>query len=159
LLRLLTILIGVPRKTCTNIKMFFIFKILPDWLWWLLLLGGLFAFFVSYLPQAKTFELFIKIAAATTIAVAIFIFGMLYADNTWKAAAADLQAKVLELSKQSETTNTAIKEKIITQVQVVKLRGEEVVRYIDREVTKSDVTCLIPPSFVQAHNQAAEAPK
>jgi hypothetical protein len=139
--------------------MFFIFKILPDWFWWLLLLGGLFAFFVSYLPQAKTLELPIKIVALTTIVITIFIFGMLYADNTWKAAAVDLQAKVLELSKQSDAANTAIKEKTITQLQIVKLRGEEVVRYIDREVTKSDVTCLIPPSFVQAHNQAAEAPK
>jgi hypothetical protein len=139
--------------------MFFIFKILPDWFWWLLLLGGLFAFFVSYLPQAKTLELPIKIVALTTIVIAIFIFGMLYADNTWKAAAVDLQAKVLELSKQSDAANTAIKEKTITQLQIVKLRGEEVVRYIDREVTKSDVSCLIPPSFVQAHNQAAEAPK
>jgi hypothetical protein len=139
--------------------MFLIFKILPDWLWWLLLLAGLFAFFVSYLPQAKVFELPIKIIALTTIAITIFIFGMLYADNTWKVAAKDLEAKVAELSKQSETANIAIKEKVITQLQIVKVRGEEVVRYIDREVTKSDAACVVPKTFVDAHNQAAEVPK
>lgn len=139
--------------------MFLIFKILPDWIWWLLLASGLISFFLSYLPQLKTYELVIKSFGLMTIAVTIFIFGMLYCERTWKAEAANLQAKVVELSKQSESVNTAIKEKIITKVQVVKVRGNEVVQYIDREVAKSDGSCTIPPTFVTAHNRAAEAPK
>ncbi len=139
--------------------MFLIFKIFPDWVWWLLLASGLCSVFLSYLPQLKTYELVIKSFSYTTIAITIFIMGMLYSDNTWKSATAELEAKVVALSKQSDDTNTVIKEKIVTKLQVVKLRGEDTIRYINREVTRTDGTCAITPEFVQAHNQAAEAPR
>lgn len=139
--------------------MFFIFKIIPDWFWWLLLLSGLSAFFLSYLPQLKTYELVLKSLSGILVAVTIFVLGMLYCDNTWKAAAAELEAKVAELSKQAETVNTEIKEKTVTKLQVVRVRGDDIVKYIDREVVKYDNTCVIPQTFVDAHNRAAEAPK
>ena len=139
--------------------MFLIFKILPDWIWWILLATGLIGVFLSYLPQLKTYELVFKSLGLMTIATTIFVMGMLYCDNTWKSAAAELEAKVAELSKQSDEANTAIKEKIVTKLQVVKLRGEDTIRYINREVVKSDGTCTITPEFVTAHNSAAEAPK
>lgn len=85
--------------------------------------------------------------------------GMLHSDRAWKSAAAELQAKIVELSHQSEITNTVIKEKVVTKQQVVKVRGQDIVKYIDREVVKGDVSCTVTPEFVQAHNRAAEAPK
>lgn len=139
--------------------MFLIFKILPDWIWWLLLASGLIGFFLSYLPQLKTYGLVIKSFGLVTIAATIFILGMLYCERAWKAEAAQLQAKVSALAEQSNSMNETIKEKYISKIQVVKVRGEQITNYVGREVAKSDEACLIPPSFVQAHNQAAEAPK
>lgn len=139
--------------------MFLIFKILPDWFWWLLLASGLIGILLSQLPQAKSYEIIIKSLSGTLVASTIFILGMLYSDNAWKAAAAELEAKVVALSKQAEATNETIKEKTLTKVQVVRVRGNDVIQYIDREVTKSDASCVIPNEFVQAHNRAAEAPK
>ena len=139
--------------------MFFIFKIIPDWFWLLLLGSAIIAVFFGSLPQLKTYALVIKSLAYTTIATTIFILGMLYCDNAWKSAAQELQAKVTTLEQQSQVVNTEIKERVVTKVQVVKTRGQDIVQYIDREVTKSDGTCVIPTEFVQAHNRAAEAPK
>lgn len=139
--------------------MFLIFKILPDWFWWLLLASGLIGILLSQLPQAKSYEIIIKSLSGTLVASTIFILGMLYSDNAWKAAAAELEAKVVALSKQAEATNETIKEKTLTKVQVVRVRGNDVIQYIDREVTKSDASCVIPNEFVQAHNRAAEVPK
>lgn len=139
--------------------MFFIFKIFPDWFWWLLLVSGLASFFASYLPQVKTYHLIFKISGLITIAAAIFILGMLHSDNVWKSAAAGLEAKVTALSKQSEIVNTQVKEKTITKLQIVKLQGQETIKYIDREVAKFDNNCTVPQEFVVAHNRAAEAPK
>jgi hypothetical protein len=50
-------------------------------------------------------------------------------------------------------------EKTVTKTQVVKQRGEDIVKYIDREVVKFDANCAVPKEFVATHNQAAEAPK
>jgi hypothetical protein len=139
--------------------MFWIFKIFPDWLWPVLLAAAIIAFFASRLIPVKQYQLPIKIVAATTIAVTIFICGLQYADNRWQAAAQELQAKVDVLQAQSQQVNEVVKEKLITKIQVVKQQGKTVVEYIDREVVKHNPTCVIPPEFVRAHNSASEVPQ
>lgn len=139
--------------------MFFIFKIFPDWIWWLVLIAGFFGYFLSRLIPVKVYALLSKTLSGILVTVGIFVLGMLYCDNTWKAAAADLQQKVVELEVKSQEANMVIKDRLVTRTQVIKVRGENIVQYIDREVVKNDLTCAISPEFVQAHNQAAEPPK
>lgn len=139
--------------------MFWIFKIFPDWIWWLLFLAGISAFVLSYLSLLKPYQVILKNAGLVVVVATIFIFGMLYADNTWKAAARELEAKIAVLETQSQQVNEVIKEKIVTKTQIVKVRGADTIKYIDREVTKTDSGCVISPEFVGAHNRAAEPPK
>lgn len=139
--------------------MFWIFKIFPDLLWPLTVLLGIICFGLSYLPQAKAFHIPIKILAATLIAAGIFLTGMLYSNKVWQARAQELELQVAQAEQKSQQTNEIIRERLITKLQVVKLRGEETTRYIDREVTKYNSGCVIPPEFVTAHNRAAEPPK
>jgi Glu-tRNA(Gln) amidotransferase subunit E-like FAD-binding protein len=139
--------------------MFWIFKIFPDWLWPVLMVLAIIAFFISHLVPLKQYQLPIKIVAGITIAVTIFICGLQYADQKWQAAARELQAKVDLMAAQSQQVNEVIKEKLVTKIQVIKQRGETIIEYVDREVIKHDVACVIPPEFVRAHNSASEAPK
>lgn len=139
--------------------MFWIFKILPVWFWWLLTLSGLISYFISVLPQLKPYALILKNLGLLVVVVGIFINGMYYADRTWQAAAQELQAQVVAAEQKSQTTNEIIKERVVTKLQVVKVRGEETTKYIDREVVKHDSNCVIPQEFVEAHNRAAEQPK
>lgn len=139
--------------------MFFIFKIFPVWFWWLLTIGGILTFLSSHLPQAKPYAFVLKILGLLVVAIGIFINGMVYADSTWKAAAAELEAKVAEAEIKSSATNEVIKEKVINKIQIVKMRGEDTVKYIDKEVVKYDSNCVIPKEFVEAHNRATEQPK
>jgi len=139
--------------------MFWIFKIFPDWLWPVLMVAAIIAFFMSHLVPIKTYQLPIKIIAGITIAVTIFICGLQYADNRWQQAAQELQAKVDIMQAQSQQVNEVVKEKLITKIQIVKQRGETVVEYVDREVVKYNDVCVIPAEFVRAHNSASEAPK
>jgi uncharacterized membrane protein YeiB len=139
--------------------MFLIFKILPDWFWWILLLTGISAFLLSYFAALKPYHLLLKIIGLVVVALTIFVLGMLYADNTWKTAAQELEAKVAELETKSQQVNEIVKEKLVTKTQVVRVRGEDIVKYINREVVKTDTGCVISPEFINAHNRAAEQPK
>ena len=139
--------------------MFQIFNFLPDLLWPALLLLGILGFFASYLPPLKPYALLIKIAAGALILTTIFIFGMLYSNRAWQQAAAELQQKLDLAVQESKTVNEVIKEKTITKLQIVKVRGDTITEYVTREVAKHDSGCVIPPEFVQAHNLAAEVPK
>lgn len=136
--------------------MFWIFKIFPEWLWPALVLLGIIAFAIGYLPQAKNLAKPIKIIALVVIALGIFINGMKYADSTWKQAAAELEAKVAQAEAKSQAVNETITERVVNKTHVVKVRGEQIVKYVDREVVKYDHSCVIPPEFVTAHNRAAE---
>ena len=139
--------------------MFWIFKIFPDLFWPALILLGIISFGLSYLPQAKAFHLPIKILAATLVVAGIFVCGMLYSDRSWQAAAQELQLRVAQAEQQAQQTNETIRERVVTKLQVVKVRGEQNTRYIQQEVSKTNAGCTISPEFVQAHNRAAEQPK
>lgn len=139
--------------------MFWIFKILPGWVWPGMVLVGLVLLAISYLPKFLGASKSFRLLGAIIIVVGIFINGMVYADNAWKQAAAELQAKVAEADIKSAATNEVIKERVVNKIQIVKVRGDDTTQYIDREVIKYDHTCVIPPEFVTAHNRAAEQPK
>jgi len=139
--------------------MFWILEIFPQWLWWLLLVAGLSGYFLAWLVPIKTYRLPIKIVGGVVVLTTIFIMGLLYANGVWQQAARELQAQVKVAEAKSQQVNEVIKERVVTKTQVIKQRGEATVEYITREVVKHDLTCVIPPEFVTAHNRAAEQPK
>jgi hypothetical protein len=68
----------------------------------------------------------------------------------------DLREKVTVAEEKSVEETVKIETKYINKTQVIRERGEDVLKYIDREVVKYDSTCVIPKEFVEAHNKAAE---
>jgi hypothetical protein len=136
-----------------------ILQFLPNWIFYLLLLAGASAFlvthFIKVLPQAQL----IKLASVTTIIVSIYMIGAISNNDAWLAKIKDLEVKVAEAEAKSAAANTDIVEKTVVKTQVVKQRGQDIIKYVDREVVKYDTTCVIPKEFVVIHNKAAEAPK
>lgn len=143
--------------------MFFILEILPEWLWPLLLVAGIAGYVIGhfsyYLPPIRPHALIFKIVGCTIVAVCIFIMGMNYANQKWKQAAAELQTKIAVAEAKAGVVNTVIEEKLVTKVEVVKVQGDTVTKFIDREVVKYDSTCTIPPTLVDALNMSAKDPR
>jgi hypothetical protein len=136
-----------------------ILQFLPNWIFYLLLSAGIVTFlvtkFVTILPQAKL----IQAASVAAVIISIYMIGAISNNDAWLARVRELETKVAEAEAKSATTNTDIIEKTVIKTKVVRERGQDIVKYIDREVVKHDTTCVIPQEFVQAHNKAAEAPK
>lgn len=140
-------------------KLLEILKFFSTEFWYTLLVTGLFGYFLSYLIPQKTYQMLSQILICMVVACAIFALGTYYSNQNWQAKVVELQAQVVAAQIQSEKINAELDIKVITKTQVIKQRGEDIVKYIDREVTKTDVTCMVSPEFVQAHNQAVEPPK
>ena len=74
---------------------------------------------------------------------------------------AEMEKKVAEAEVKSAKVNTEIVEKIVTQKQVVKQKGDTIIKYVDKEIVKYDTKylpgeiCEIPKEFINAHNAAA----
>lgn len=75
-----------------------------------------------------------------------------------------MEAKVAAAEQQSKQVNTKIQTKVVERLQIVRQRGDDIIKYVDREVVKYDdkfapgTQCELPKEFIGALNKAAEAP-
>lgn len=135
--------------------MYWIFKVVPNFIWWLLPLIGIAAFISSYVNPLKLYEVPVKLASTLVLLIGIYILGLFHADQTWTQAAESLRQKIVTMEQASTATNETIKEKIVVKREYYKERGNDIIQYVDREVIKTDSQCIISPEFVTAHNKAA----
>jgi len=136
-----------------------ILQYLPNWIFYALFFCGIAALLVTYfikiLPQAKL----IQVGSVVVVLFSVYMIGAISNNDAWLARVKDLEVKVAEAEAKAATINTDIVEKAVTKTQIVKERGRDIIKYVDREVVKYDTTCVIPKEFVSTHNRAAEAPK
>lgn len=136
-----------------------ILQFLPNWIFYALCFAGVAAFlitkFVKILPNAQL----IQAASVAVVLFSIYMIGAISNNEAWLARVKEMETKVAEAEAKSTTANTDIVEKTVVKTQVIRERGQDIVKYVDREVVKYDTTCVIPKEFVAAHNKAAEAPK
>ena len=145
---------------------------LPNWIFYAVLIAGVFGLVVSYLIRFLSFIPFlyvyktpIQICSMIAIAIGTFMSGAIYDNNAWEDRVKEMEAKVAAAEVQSKEENVKIVTKLVTKTQVIKTRGEDIVKYIDREVVKYDTKfapggeCEIPKEFIKAINDAAEPPK
>ena len=146
-----------------------IISFLPDWVFHLMLavgvLGTVAGFVLGIIPAVKQYVLPIRVISLLVLSLALYLEGGLADYNAWQLKVKEVEAKLAQAEIKSAKENTKIVTKVITKTQVVKTRGEDIVRYIDREIVKYDTKfapggqCEIPKEFIKAHNDAAEAPK
>jgi hypothetical protein len=76
-----------------------------------------------------------------------------------------MEAKVAAAEIESQKENVKVVEKIVKKTEYITRRGQDIIQYVDREVTKYDERfrpggqCELPKEFIKAINNAAEAPK
>lgn len=146
-----------------------IISFLPDWVFHAMLIGGILGtvagFVLGMVPGIKMYVLPIRVISLIVLAFALYLEGGLADYAAWQLKVKEVEAKLAEAEAQSAKENTKIVEKIVTKTQVIKTRGQDIVKYIDREVVKYDTKfapggeCEIPQEFIKAHNDAAEVPK
>lgn len=136
-----------------------ILQFLPNWIFYITLLAGIVAFvvvkFIKFLPQAQL----VQLGGAAGALFSVFMIGAISNNDAWLDRVKELETKVAQAEAQSAQANTDIVEKTLVKTQVIRERGRDIVKYVDREIVKHDLNCVIPKDFVLVHNRAAEAPK
>ena len=142
-----------------------ILKWLPDWIFYGILFIGIIGYVLTYLlkyipiPTVYMYKTPIQLVSIVLIVIGVFMSGAIYNEEAWIARVKEMEAKVAEAEQKAQEANTAINEKVVTKIQVIKQKADIVMQYIDREVVKYDQTCVIPKEFIKAHNDAAELKK
>lgn len=144
---------------------------LPDWIFYAILVIGVLGFIATYLlkfipiPGLFMYRTPIQIVSLILIVVGVYMSGAISNEQSWQARVKELEVKLAAAEAEGAKETVKVVEKVVTRQQVIKEKGEEVVRYVDREVVKYDTRflpggeCEIPKEFIRALNSAAKAPE
>lgn len=138
---------------------------LPDWVFYGILIVGLLGYLITYLlkfiplPVLYVYRTPIQIVSVLMIVFGVYMAGSIANENAWKERVAQLEKEYAESKVESEKVNTEVVTKYITKREVIKQKGEDVVRYIDREIVKYNEVCKLPDEVIKIHNDAAKGPQ
>jgi hypothetical protein len=116
-------------------------------------------FFAHRIPVIWQYQLPFRVLGIALLTAGVYFRGGYGVETAWRERVAEVEAKLKIAQEQSATENTRIETRVVNRTKLIRERGEEITKYVDREVIKYDSQCVIPPQFIEAHNRAAEAPK
>jgi uncharacterized membrane protein len=136
-----------------------ILSVLPDWVFHMILLIGalglIAGIFLGVVPLVKTCRLSIQIVSLLLFSLGLYLEGGLADNAEWQARTKEMEVKVAQAEVKSEKVNVKVVTKVVKQLELVREKGDDVIKYIDREVVKYDNTCPVPAEVVTAVNAAA----
>lgn len=146
-----------------------ILSFMPEWAFHLMLgigvLGTVAGFVLGMIPFIKQYAIPVRIISLLILILAVYLEGGLADNKIWEARVKEMEVKVAEAEAKSAKENVKIVEKIIRKTQIVRIRGEDIIKYVEKEVVKYDEKfavggqCELPKEFIKAVNDAAEEPK
>jgi hypothetical protein len=132
--------------------------LLPDWFWTLLLVASIVAIGLSKFIAA--YKLPLRWGGLAGLILSIWCLGAASNEEKWQERVKELEAKLLAAENKSHEENVKIEEKVVTKTKVIKEKGEDIIKYIDREVLKNNEIikyveiCPLPKDIIEIHNSA-----
>jgi low affinity Fe/Cu permease len=156
--------------------------LLPDWFWTIILIAGILGILASwvlkFIPFVSTYRLPIQVGSIIALLIGVYFQGVIANETKWQNEIAALQKKIDEAAVKSNETNVVVQEKVVTKTKVIKEKGQDIIKYIDRwntkevikevegperirreEVIKYIENCPVPKEMIDIHNQATELNK
>ena len=141
-------------------------SLLPSIVFHAILAAGLLCIFVSMVlkvvPFVSTYYIPIRIVGFVLFVLGVYFEGGLGIQAEMMERVKEMEAKVAVAEAESKKENIKIQEKIVYKQQIVREKGAEVIKYIDREIVKYDTKfapggiCELPKEFFISHNEAAK---
>jgi hypothetical protein len=141
-------------------------SLLPSIVFHAILAAGLLFIFISMVlkvvPFVSTYYIPIRIVGFVLFVLGVYFEGGLGIQAAMMERVKEMEAKVAAAEAESKKENIKIQEKIVYKQQIVREKGAEVIKYIDREIVKYDTKfapggiCELPKEFFISHNEAAK---
>ena len=119
-------------------------------------LGTIVGFVLGFIPLVNRYKLPIQIISILILSFGLYLEGGLADQAIWQLKVKEMEAKIAKAETESQKVTTEVVTKILTKKQIIKEKGNDIVKYIDREVVKYNNTCTIPEVVITAHNAAAK---
>ena len=136
---------------------------LPDWIFSALFFIGIALYLVTKTVKILPYNQLIQYGSIAIVFLATYFSGSKAMNDVWTKRAHDLQVKVKELESKSAEENVKIVEKIVTKNQIIRERGQDIIKYVDREIVKNQEVVKyieqcpkVPDEIINTINKAAK---
>lgn len=129
-------------------------------------------------PPLASYYRVIQVVSLIILCAGIYFKGGYSVEKMWRDRVAELEAQIKVAEEKASQKNVEIQERVVEKTKVVKEKGEEIVKYVDRWNTKEVVkevagpervrveeviryieSCPVPKELVDLHNDAAKMNK
>jgi len=135
-------------------------SLLPNAFFHAIVIAGLLAvlgsMFLKMIPFVDKYYIPMRIVGFVVFTFGIYFEGGIANEEQWVARVKEMEAKVAKAEEEAKKENVKIQEKVVVKQKVIREKGEDIVRYIDREIVKYDNSCIIPKEVIETHNKAAK---
>lgn len=120
---------------------------------------------LMWFPAIAGYYRLIQAASVAVLLLGVYLKGGYSTEMQWRERVAELEARVAQAETQSTAANTVVQEKIVEKTKVVRERGRDIIKYVDREVVKKEEIikyieqCPVPKEIIDLHNAATELNK
>ena len=142
-----------------------ILSILPDAaihiIFGLGILGTIAGFVLGFIPLVKTYQFAIQICSIVVLVFGVYLEGGLADYKEWELKVKEMEVKMAQAEAQSANKNIEIQEKIVEKTKVIREKGKDIIKYVDKEVIKKEEVikyvenCPVPKDVIDTLNKAA----
>jgi hypothetical protein len=125
------------------------------------------------LPFLASYHLALQILSIVILVTGVYFKGGYSTEMIWRDKVAALEKEIEKAEAKSREKTVEIQEKIVTETKVIREKGKDIVRYIDRyndrivdrevikkeEIIKYIENCPVPPELIDLHNRAVDINK
>lgn len=133
---------------------------LPFWIFHLIVLigiGGILAStLLKFIPFMSNYKLLIQVASVILLSFGLYMEGGVSNQEKWEAKVAQVKLEMAKKDAASSDASVRVVTKYVTRVEVVKEKGESIVKEIPNLISATaDGQCVIPNGFVLLHDSAS----
>jgi hypothetical protein len=119
------------------------------------ILGTIAGFVLGFIPFISKYKFPIQILSLIILSLGVYLEGGLAEKHKWEMRVKEMELEVAKAEAKAAKVNVQIVEKVNTEREVIKVKGDKVTEYIDRVVKVNDNSCKIEKPTILAHNYAA----
>lgn len=114
-----------------------------------------------WIPGVAAYRTPLQVFGAVVLMFGIYLQGGRANEAEWQSRVQELELKLAQAQVDSGKKNIEVQTQIVTKTRLLREKGDDIIRYIDREIVKNQEVvryieqCPVPKEIIDAHNAAA----
>jgi flagellar biosynthesis component FlhA len=164
-------------------QIYWMLDLIPDAVlsgfYWAMIVAGITGILAGWLgkwiPFYGNYVKILQPVGIILLVLGVWLRGGYDTEMAWRDKVAKLEEQVKVAEQKSQETNTVVQEKIVEKTKIVRERGQDIIKYVDKwntkeivkevqgperirreEVIKYIENCPVPKEMIDLHNQAVD---